>query len=70
MTYLNDGCHYEVSPDGSWDLVLPSGMHRRGKAADAASAEIAARAAHAAFVLAQWAKGSPIAGGVMHVPLR
>jgi hypothetical protein len=60
---LVDGSMLETRPDATWDLTLPSGKHIRGHSATQAAAKAAAFAEHDAYVLGQWAKGSPIAGG-------
>lgn len=69
VVFLNDSCIIETRPDGSFDLTLPSGRHVRGRAKDQTAAKTAAHAEHDRYVLGQWSKGSPVAGGVFRVPL-
>ena len=53
----------EVWPDGRWDVCLPNGEHRRGKAADLVEALDAGQREYDSWIMDRVRRGHPIAGG-------
>lgn len=65
----NDGTSAELSPDGDWDVTLPSGKHVRGNAPSTEAAKAAVKNVHDAFILERWNHGR-VWGSTFEVPLR
>ena len=55
--------------DGSWDLTLPNGQHRRGQCDTPEEAEAEANVAYLNWLVAAVERGKPRAGQLFVFPL-